>query len=442
MKKALTIAGSDSGGGAGIQADIKTFTVYGVYGMSVITAVTAQNTTGVQGVVTMEPEFVALQMDSVLKDIGADAVKTGMLANEAIVETVAEKIREYGIKNLVVDPVMVAKGGDHLLQRNAVEALKKMLLPVSWVVTPNLEEAAVIVGKDLGTPEAIEDAARIIYDLGVPYVVIKGGHRSGDALDILYDGRNIHRFSSPRYDTKNTHGTGCTFSAAIAAALARDKDVYTAVADAKTFITDAIRYSLDLGAGHGPTNHMVAMEKNASRYGVIENIRRALDKLQGWKIGHLIPETQTNLAMALPYAQGPEDVAAIPGRIIRWGDTIRTLSEPMFGASRSMAAMVLTARKSDPKVGAAMNIRYSEETLAACQKAGFTMVEFTWPVPGEKTEVHKLTDIVSGYVQEKGNAPDIVFNRGGWGKEAHIEFFGEDALDIAGKIERVIENMQ
>ena len=130
MKKALTIAGSDSGGGAGIQADIKTFTVYGVYGMSVITAVTAQNTTGVQGVVTMEPEFVALQMDSVLKDIGADAVKTGMLANEAIVETVAEKIREYGIKNLVVDPVMVAKGGDHLLQRNAVEALKKMLLPV------------------------------------------------------------------------------------------------------------------------------------------------------------------------------------------------------------------------------------------------------------------------------------------------------------------------
>jgi hydroxymethylpyrimidine kinase / phosphomethylpyrimidine kinase / thiamine-phosphate diphosphorylase len=442
MKRALTIAGSDSGGGAGIQGDIKTFTVSGVYGMSAITAVTAQNSVGVQGIVTMEADFVAMQIESVLTDIGVDAAKTGMLANEEIVHVVADRISYYGIKNLVVDPVMVAKGGDHLLQRNAVEALKKKLLPVSLVVTPNLEEAAVIVGKDLLTQGDIEDAARRIFDFGTPYVVIKGGHGQGDAVDILYDGETIHSFSAPRYETKNTHGTGCTFSAAITAALAHGKDVYSAVADAKAFISTAIRYSLNLGTGHGPTNHLAMMEKRVSRYEVLENIRKALKRLETMKIGHLIPETQTNLAMAMPYADSPDDVAAVPGRIIRWGDTIRTLSEPLYGASHSMASMVLTARKSDPAVGAAMNIRYSEETLAACHKAGFAMVEFTWPLPGEKREGHKLSDLVSGYVRLNGSAPDIVFNRGGWGKEAHIEFFGKDALDIAEKIKRVIENTQ
>ncbi len=441
MKRALTVAGSDSGGGAGIQADLKTFTVSGVYGMSVITAVTAQNTVGVQGVVTLEPEFVAKQMDSVLLDIGADAAKTGMLADEAIVITVAEKIHEHGIKKLVVDPVMVAKGGDHLLQSNAVDALRNRLLPLALVVTPNLEEAEVIVGKNLDTPAAIEDAARRIFDLGVPYVVIKGGHREGDAVDLLYDGKTFESYTSPRYQTKNTHGTGCTFSAAITAALAQGKDVHAAVAEAKAYISTAIRYSLNLGAGHGPTNHLASMEKRASRYEVIENIRKALTELERMNIGYLIPETQTNLAMALPYADSPQDVAAVPGRIIRWGDTIRTLSEPLFGASRSMASMVLTARESDPAVGAAMNIRYSEATLNACRKARFSMIEFTWPKPGEEQEVQKLTDLVSAYTREYGSAPDIVFNRGGWGKEAHIEFFGKDAMDIAAKIKRVVENM-
>ena len=221
MKRILTIAGSDSGGGAGIQADLKTITVLGSYGMSAITALTAQNTLGVQGVHPVPIDFIKLQMASVLSDYGADAAKTGMLATSEIVLTVAEQLRRYGVKPLVVDPVMVAKSGDALLSQDARITVREVLLPMAHVVTPNLPEASELCGFPVEDLDTMKKAAKKIRQLGPRFVVVKGGHLEGDAVDVLFDGENFQTFETPRLNNRNTHGTGCTFSAALVTLLAQ-----------------------------------------------------------------------------------------------------------------------------------------------------------------------------------------------------------------------------
>jgi hydroxymethylpyrimidine/phosphomethylpyrimidine kinase len=256
IPRALTIAGSDSGGGAGIQADLKTFAMLGVHGMSAITSVTAQNTVRVSGVHDLPPEFVAEQIDRVAEDIGIDAAKTGMLSNAGIVRAVAEAVRRHRVPNLVVDPVMVAKSGDALLREDAREAVLRELAPLAFVITPNVPEAEVLAGMSIGTHDDLREAARRIAGAGPKFVLMKGGHLEGDAaVDYLYDGTGFTEFTAPRVDTKNTHGTGCTFSAAIAAYLARGMDTPGAVGAAKKYLTEAIRRGLPLGAGHGPLCH-------------------------------------------------------------------------------------------------------------------------------------------------------------------------------------------
>ncbi len=255
----LTIAGSDPGGGAGIQADLKTITVLGGFGMSVITALTAQNTLGVHGIFDVPPEFIAAQFDAVAGDIGVDAAKTGMLASSEVIRTVTGKIRRYGIAKLVVDPVMVAKGGASLIREEAKETLIAELIPLAFVLTPNIPEAEVLAGIGIASREDMKEAARIIRGLGARHVVVKGGHLSGDAVDLLYDGREFREFASPRIATADTHGTGCTYSAAIATALGFGKDVPTAVAEAKRYITAAVRHAWRVGKGHGPTNHLAPL---------------------------------------------------------------------------------------------------------------------------------------------------------------------------------------
>jgi hydroxymethylpyrimidine/phosphomethylpyrimidine kinase len=260
VPRAMTIAGSDSGAGAGIQADLKTFAAHGVYGTSVLTAVTAQNTTSVLAIAEVPEEVIVHQIDGVMEDIGADAIKTGMLSAASIIEVVADRIEAWGVKNLVVDPVMVAKSGDALLQPTAVRTMVKLLLPLALVVTPNIPEAEVLSGKRIVDQASEEDAARIIAGLGPTYVVIKGGHRdSGDAMDLIYDGASFERITSPRIETANTHGTGCTFSAAIAANLALGAEPSAAITRAKEYLSGALRESFPIGAGHSPVNHFHAV---------------------------------------------------------------------------------------------------------------------------------------------------------------------------------------
>lgn len=259
--KALTIAGSDSGGGAGIQADLKTFTAFGVYGMSALTALTAQNTQGVQGIEEVSPEFIRKQIESVMTDIGADAVKTGMLANTEIIEVVAEAIKTYHITNLVVDPVMVAKGGDPLLAKNARQTIKELLIPLAEVITPNIFEAEALVGYNIEDLDDMKKAARDLHELGCHSVVVKGGHMAidGQATDVVYNGTEYFFLKSARFDSRNTHGTGCTFASAIAASLAKNVPPLDAIKKAKDYITEAIRSGLAIGSGHGPTNHLVGV---------------------------------------------------------------------------------------------------------------------------------------------------------------------------------------
>jgi hydroxymethylpyrimidine/phosphomethylpyrimidine kinase len=257
VPKALTIAGSDSGGGAGIQADLKTFSAFQVFGMSVLTAVTAQNSVGVTGVHNLPPEFVALQLDAVLGDIGADAVKIGMLSTAPIVRAVAERLGAHPGAPVVLDPVMIAKAGDPLLQPDARAALIAAMLPLATVVTPNLHEAGALAGLPVTTEADMEEAARRIHAQGPRHVLVKGGHLEDSATDLLYDGRAFTRFTAPRLDSTNTHGTGCTLSSAIAAGLARGAPLVTAIGEAKAYVTAAIREGFPIGRGVGALRHFV-----------------------------------------------------------------------------------------------------------------------------------------------------------------------------------------
>ncbi|MGH2366468.1 MAG: bifunctional hydroxymethylpyrimidine kinase/phosphomethylpyrimidine kinase [Chloroflexota bacterium] len=256
MPTALTIAGSDSGGGAGIAADLKVFSALGVYGTCAITAVTAQNTRGVTAQAALEPSLVAAQIRAVLEDIGAAAVKTGMLANGDIVGAVAQELARWRPPHLVVDPVVRASTGAELLTEQALEALKRQLLPLAEVITPNLPEAEALVGRALTSEADIRDAAREMLDLGCRAVVVKGGHRSGPADDVLFDGQAFDVLHAERLDAPFTHGTGCTFSAALTAELAKGADLFSAARSAKVFVTEAIRHGFPIGQGHAPVHHL------------------------------------------------------------------------------------------------------------------------------------------------------------------------------------------
>lgn len=262
MHSVLTIAGSDPSGGAGIQADLKTFAALGVYGTSVITALTAQNTMAVTGVLEVSPEFVAAQIDAVVTDIRPDAVKTGMLSSAAIIELVSAKMTEHRLQNLVVDPVMVSKSGARLLRDDAVHALRTKLLPLADLLTPNIPEAEALLARELRTDAEIRDAARDILALGPRSVVMKGGHREGDIVtDILFDGERFHDFTGPRVETSSTHGTGCTFASAIAAYLAQGRQLPDAVGRAREYLHGALEHARAIGHGHGPVNHFWKWEE-------------------------------------------------------------------------------------------------------------------------------------------------------------------------------------
>ena len=258
--RALTIAGSDSGGGAGIQADLKTFAAHGVYGTSALTAITSQNTRGVTDVWELPASLIESQIDAVITDIGADVVKTGMLSSSTVIEVVAAKARQHSLDALVVDPVMVAKGGDRLLRDDAVDALRSLLVPIAMVMTPNIPEAETLLGVKIETLEDAKEAAQALVGMGARAVVVKGGHLKGPPTDILYDGEEFRAYTSRRIETTSTHGTGCTFASAIAANLAKGLPLRQAVSLAKSYVTSAIRMAQPIGRGHGPLNHFYMLK--------------------------------------------------------------------------------------------------------------------------------------------------------------------------------------
>ena len=445
MKRILTIAGSDSGGGAGIQADLKAITLLGGYGMSVITALTAQNTVGVQGIHEIPSRFVERQIDSVLSDIGADAIKTGMLVNQEIIEVVSRKIREYRVKKVVVDPVMVSKSGVSLLQMDAQEALIQKLIPLAWVVTPNIPEASVLTGFKINSLEGMKRAARRIYELGAKHVVVKGGHLKGMAIDLLYDGKTFDEIGGPRIESKNAHGTGCTFASAIATFLAGGDTVHEAVRKAKTFITMAIQSGLSLGKGTGPTNPSAYVLRETERYRVIQELKRAVEVLKEERIGHLIPEVSSNLGYALPQAEGIGDVAAFPGRIVRFRDSVATHSDPEFGASQHVANIILTVMKFDPEYCSVMNIRYSKENVALIKRKGFLIGHFDRRLEPKKIKEREGSSLewgVTEVLKKMKGIADFIYDKGDVGKEPMIRVLGKNPQEVVNKILKAIGKRQ
>jgi hydroxymethylpyrimidine/phosphomethylpyrimidine kinase len=405
--------------------------------MSVVTALTAQNTVGVSGIHPVPPAFIGEQLDAVLSDIGTDAVKTGMLFNAEIIEVVAHKLSAYGIQKLVVDPVMVAKGGDVLLVQDARETLIERLIPMAFMVTPNIPEAEVLAGRSIRSQEDMREAARAINAMGARHVVVKGGHLDGPATDCFFDGEAFVELSKPRIDTPHTHGTGCVYSAAMATYLAMGLGVREALEKAKDFIHGAIRFGLPLGKGHGPANPYARFIKEQGRYEILEALKASLVRLQEADVGNVVPEVQSNLGYALPFAETFEDVAAFPGRLVRLGNGLVSLKAPAFGASQHIATIILTTMRHDPAFRSAMNIRFSEKRVEQCEALGWKVSSFDRreePRVVKEKEGSSLEWGTESVLSKETEVPDIIFDRGDVGKEPMIRVLGRTPDEVVDKV--------
>jgi hydroxymethylpyrimidine kinase/phosphomethylpyrimidine kinase len=439
----LTIAGSDSGGGAGLQQDLKVFTVLGSYGSSVVTALTAQNTLGVHAVESVAPDFVEKQLDAVLEDIRPTAIKTGMLATAEIVEIVADCLDRHTGKDaiLVVDPVMVSQNGHRLLEQDAVDVLRTRLLPLADVFTPNIPEAEVLLGRRIQTLENMRLAAIDLFKLAdCPSVILKGGHlRNQDPVDVLAQEEGILEITGTRIP-KHIHGTGCTFSAALLVFLARGLGIVNAAQKAKEFVTRAIRGAVPVGKGIRPANPLSIIEDDIARYPVIEALEKAWLHLLSLPCRSLVPEVQMNLGYALPWASSVQDVAAFPGRIVALKEGVARIRGPAYGVSSHVARTILTAMGHDREYRSAMNIRYDLGYLKRAQDLGYLVAGFSRKDEPEEVKFKEGSTLVWGVkraIEGAGVVPDIIHDAGDIGKEPIIRVLGHDPLEVVDKALRL-----
>ena len=444
---AITIAGLDSGGGAGIHADVKTFAALGVHGATALTCVTAQNTYEVREVQCLQPSLVKSQIMAVWDDMGIDAGKTGMLGTKEIIEEVASTVSRLGFP-LVVDPVMIAKSGAPLISEDAVEVLKKRLIPLAKVVTPNRHEAEKLTGMKIsGLEDARRAAAAIHKELGAEVVVVKGGHlETQEAVDVVYVGGVFHEVSTPRLDSRATHGTGCSYSAAIAAGLAKGLEPLEAVKTAKRLIYMAIKYGVARGKGHWAVNPMAWLEIPAERWRAVEEMNEALRLIEenAEKFARAIPEVQSNLGYVidLRYARDSGDVVAVPGRIVNYMGRAKPSGPPVFGASDHVARKILAAAARDPSVRSAMNIKLDPAVLERAKALGRSVVYVDRrkePEEVKKREGATMQWIIEeAYRQTGGKTPDLIVDVGDWGKEPMITVLGRGPREVVEKALRLL----
>ncbi len=434
--RCLTIAGSDSSGGAGIQEDLKTMMALGVHGMSAITSVTAQNTVEVRSVYDLPIDSIKAQIRAVVDDIGVDAVKTGMLHTSEIIGVVADELEGLQCP-IVVDPVMISKSSTPLLLPEAKETLIKRIFPLSTIVTPNAMEAEAISGIRVGTIEEGKRAAEKIASMGPKSVLVKGGHifETDKAVDLLLHDGEFTLLVGERYQTKDTHGTGCSFASAIAAGLAKGKTITESASEAKDFVNTSIKFGLRIGKGSGPLNPAAKLFNDAERYNVLENIHNAVAMLESCpEVRDVIAEVQMNIGMALPYATGIKDVAAIEGRIVKMSRGVKATGCPRFGASSHVARTVLAVKSFEDSKRAAINLRYGEDIVRALEEMGLT-VSF-YDRREEPPEVKNREGGTTFWgaeqaVKRAGRVPDAIYHVGDWGKEAMVTLVGESAEDVA-----------
>ncbi len=435
MPTALTIAGSDSVGGAGLQADLKAFEALGVHGCSVVTCVTSQNTRRVSSIFPIPPAHVLSQLDSVLDDVKLDAVKTGMLYSPEIVSVVASRLRR-GIGPLVVDPVLAATTGSSLSEEGLVEALVQKLIPKATVVTPNLLEAAKLTGVEVRDERTASRAAEEIIEMGARCVLIKGGHLKGpEAADYLFTQSGMTRLATPRAFTE-VHGTGCALGSLIAGHLALGEKVVDAVKKSKIMIYKAIVARETVGKGIPCANPLATLRAEAEKVSILERLDAAGAQLETLLDSDLVPEVGSNMGFAAKAALEPAEVAAFDGRIVRVGQRSRRIGCVKFGASKHVARIVLAVGCHDPTMRCALNIKYSDNNLEACRRAKLSVS--TFDRAQEPKGVSSMTWGVHKAIVKHGGVPDVIFDKGGMGKEPMIRILGEDPEDVLRKLEKMM----
>jgi hydroxymethylpyrimidine kinase/phosphomethylpyrimidine kinase len=426
MPTALTIAGVDPGGGAGIAADIKTFAALGVHGTCVITSLTAQNTRGVMGYQDIPVDFIEEQFKAVVSDIEINCTKTGMLSSPEIVRTAARLLIENKFP-FVIDPVMSAEAGGELQKDTAVSVLIEELMPFCTVITPNVDEAERLSGLRITDLKDAKKAAKKIHDMGANAVIVTGGHL--EYTDVFFDGEVT--YIDGTMVSGGTHGSGCTHSAAITAELAKGTTLLEAAQRAKKFVESVILASVAIGAGSAPVNQIGPLLADAQRYQVLRKVEEAVEIIEKNISCELIPEVGCNIAMAVSNASSARDVAAVQGRIVRYKGAPHAVGCTSFGASSHIARIILTAMCFDSSMKASMNIRYSQETLSACKNIGLEIASFSRE--DEPEDVATMEWGVGEVIKKTGRVPDVIFDTGGVGKEAMIRLLGRDALEVAGR---------
>jgi len=440
---AMTIAGSDSSGGAGIAADLKTFAALGVYGTCAITAITAQNTMGVEEVFPVPPQTVKNQIETTLVDIPVCTVKTGMLYSKEIIKVVAETISKFKL-TAVVDPVFRAGTGALLIREDAKATLTRLLIPKAHVLTPNRYEAEDLARMPIRTVDDMKQAVEKIAQLGVEAVIIKGGHVESEktVTDVFYYKGETQTFTKPRRKVQ-THGSGCTFSAAIAAYLALGLNLHNSVAKAEEFIEDAIVFSQKIGKGRVPVNPSAFFVNEAEKFRVLKNVSDAVEIIEHEALfTRFVAEVGMQVGMALPYAANKTQVAAVKGRIVRYGVFPKAVGCVEFGASDHIARIIVTAMKHDSAKRAAINLKYDAQLVQAFQKLGFTASSFDRKLEPEEiktVEGGTLSWGVNEAVRKAGKVPDIIYDLGDIGKEPMIRVLGASATEATEKALKAIQ---
>ena len=430
MLSALTVGSSDCSGGAGIQADLKTFSSLGIHGCSVIVCSTAQNTQGVYSIHQHPLEIIDEQFNAVFSDINIKAAKTGMLYSKEIVTLVAERLSEVTIP-LVVDPVMIATVGASLHKEDLLESLIKDLFPLATVVTPNIHEASVITNSEIKNLKDIENACREIYELGCGNVLIKGGHLEGkEAIDFLYDGKKIRRFHGERF-AKEVHGTGCAFSSFITGFLAKGYELKDAVEKSKECISTSIKFSCKIGKGVEVVNPLTHFINAEEKYRVLKELKNESEELKRSLPLGFVPEVGINFGYALPFASSSKEICALEGRILKVKNAIHSYGGVDYNTSKHIAAVILAAMHFDKEMRCALNIKYSEEILNSC-KQNLTIGSFDRVK--EPKGVSTMEWGSREAIAQLGKVPDIIYDLGCVGKEPMIRIIGKNPKDVLRKL--------
>ena len=430
MKVALTVAGSDSSGGAGIQTDVRAMASLGVHPCTVVTCITSQNTEDVDSIFSMPTEEIEKQLKAIFADIGVSAAKTGMLWSAKIARVVAENLEKADLP-LVVDPVMISTTNKPLQSEDLTDVLKSRLLPMSEVVTPNTLEAEVLSGIRIENESDVESACERIHSLGARNVLIKGGHLEVEPVDILFSNDEFVRFRGERYK-EDVHGSGCAFSAFITANLALGKDLVESIEKSKRMITAGFFNSYKIGKGVP----VVQSHYTVDRFSVWKELDLALEHLKSILTTELVPEVGINIGHALPFATGTDDVAGLEGRIVKVGDKVDTLAHIDFGASKHVAKIILTAMRHDHRSRSAMNLRFSDDLVEKCRSVGFSVAEFDRSE--EPEHVSTMEWGTENAILGHGSVPDVIFDRGSVGKEPMVRLLGQSPSEVVKKLRTIL----